>query len=233
MWQWHVGLEVVKGLKYLLRAIPIIRQHYPNTRFLIGGDGPQRVGFQTYVAQAGWRDVVFLGRVPAEQLPFALRNSGCLLRAKYGRREPGYRAAGGHGLGSGSGRLGYSRLPFGDFGISGTACWLLPRITSNWRGRSVICWMTKTNVAARRGGSRTRQRIWLGHIAGQVFDYYREFRAEHAPVWGRQIARSARRGHTDARIGQPGGWVGPDGPFAYLFAGHIRSGKRVPDSPVV
>ncbi|MBF6591078.1 MAG: glycosyltransferase family 4 protein [Ktedonobacterales bacterium] len=62
-------IEKRKGLKFLLRAIPIIRQHFPNTRFLIGSDGPLRAGFERFVAQAGWKDVLFLGRVPAEQLP--------------------------------------------------------------------------------------------------------------------------------------------------------------------
>lgn len=62
-------IEKRKGLKYLLRAIPTIRQHYPDTRFLIGSDGPLRERFERFVAQAGWKDVIFLGRVPAEQMP--------------------------------------------------------------------------------------------------------------------------------------------------------------------
>ena len=62
-------IEKRKGVKYLLRAIPLIREHFPNTRFLIGGEGPLRVGFERLVAQAGWPDVVFLGRVAPEQKP--------------------------------------------------------------------------------------------------------------------------------------------------------------------
>ncbi len=62
-------LEARKGAKYLLRAIPLIREHYPNTRFIIAGDGPLRVGFERLVAQAGWRDVIFPGRISAEDLP--------------------------------------------------------------------------------------------------------------------------------------------------------------------
>lgn len=62
-------LEPRKGAKILLRAIPLIRAHYPNTRFIFGGDGPLREGFERLVAQHGWRDVIFTGRVPAEQLP--------------------------------------------------------------------------------------------------------------------------------------------------------------------
>lgn len=62
-------LEPRKGAKYLLRAIPLIRRNFPNTRFIIAGDGPLRGGFQRLVARAGWEDVVFTGRVPAEDLP--------------------------------------------------------------------------------------------------------------------------------------------------------------------
>ncbi|HEX8732785.1 MAG TPA: glycosyltransferase family 4 protein [Ktedonobacterales bacterium] len=62
-------IEKRKGVKYLLRAIPLIREHFPNTRFLIGGEGPLRVGFERLVAQAGWPDVVFLGRVEPERKP--------------------------------------------------------------------------------------------------------------------------------------------------------------------
>lgn len=61
--------EKRKGAKYLLRAIPLIREHFPNTRFILAGDGPLRGGFEKLVAQKGWADVVFPGRVTDEQLP--------------------------------------------------------------------------------------------------------------------------------------------------------------------
>jgi phosphatidylinositol alpha-mannosyltransferase len=61
-------IERRKGAKYLLRAIPHIREHYPNTRFIIAGDGQLRPAFEKLVAQAGWRDVVFMGRVPPEKM---------------------------------------------------------------------------------------------------------------------------------------------------------------------
>lgn len=62
-------LEPRKGLKFLLRALPRIRERFPNTRFLIGGDGPHRARIEAWVQKTGWRDVVFLGRVPMEDLP--------------------------------------------------------------------------------------------------------------------------------------------------------------------
>ncbi len=61
--------EKRKGAKYLLRAIPLIREHFPNTRFILAGDGPLRSGFERLVAQKGWRDVIFPGRIPAKDLP--------------------------------------------------------------------------------------------------------------------------------------------------------------------
>jgi phosphatidylinositol alpha-mannosyltransferase len=62
-------IEQRKGLKYLLRALPRIRERFPNTRFIIGGDGPQRARIAAWVQKKGWRDVEFLGRVAAEDLP--------------------------------------------------------------------------------------------------------------------------------------------------------------------
>jgi phosphatidylinositol alpha-mannosyltransferase len=62
-------LEPRKGLKYLLRAMPRIRDRFPNTRLLIGGDGPHRARIEAWVQKQGWRDIVFLGRVATEDLP--------------------------------------------------------------------------------------------------------------------------------------------------------------------
>jgi len=66
---YHGRIEQRKGLKYLLSAIPMIREHFPTVRFLISGDGPLREGFERQVERAGWPGVVFLGRVSSEVLP--------------------------------------------------------------------------------------------------------------------------------------------------------------------
>jgi phosphatidylinositol alpha-mannosyltransferase len=182
-------LEQRKGLKYLLRAIPIIRQHYPNTRFLIGGDGPQRVGFQTYVAQAGWRDVVFLGRVPAEELPslyatadiFCAPNTGgesqgiVLLEAMASGRPvvasdiPGFRSV------IRNHRDGLLVAPKNHEHLAWAVCHLLE--DGDERARLAI--------AARE---RAKEFGWK-HVADQVLDYYQELRAEFAAGRGRSITR--------------------------------------------
>src|SRR2546423_6892311 len=61
--------EKRKGAKYLLRAIPYIRERYPQTRFIFVGEGRLRRGFQQFVERQGWPDVVFTGYVSDSDLP--------------------------------------------------------------------------------------------------------------------------------------------------------------------
>jgi phosphatidylinositol alpha-mannosyltransferase len=61
--------EKRKGAKYLLRAIPYIRERHPNTRFIFVGEGRLRPGFQRYVEKQGWHNIIFTGYVSDEDLP--------------------------------------------------------------------------------------------------------------------------------------------------------------------
>jgi phosphatidylinositol alpha-mannosyltransferase len=58
-----------KGAKYLLRAIPQIRERFPHTRFIFVGEGRLRRGFQKFVERHDWKDVVFTGYVSDSELP--------------------------------------------------------------------------------------------------------------------------------------------------------------------
>lgn len=61
-------MEPRKGLLYLLKAIPHIRQSYAGpVRFILAGDGPQRAAFQKYVQRQGWPDVIFTGYITDEE----------------------------------------------------------------------------------------------------------------------------------------------------------------------
>jgi phosphatidylinositol alpha-mannosyltransferase len=62
-------LERRKGAKYLLKAVPLIREAHPNTRFIFVGEGPQRRGLQRFVEQKAWPDVFFTGYVSDKDLP--------------------------------------------------------------------------------------------------------------------------------------------------------------------
>ncbi len=61
--------EKRKGAKYLLRAIPQIRERFPHTRFIFVGEGRLRRGFQKFVERHDWQDVVFTGYVSDSELP--------------------------------------------------------------------------------------------------------------------------------------------------------------------
>jgi phosphatidyl-myo-inositol alpha-mannosyltransferase len=61
--------EKRKGAKYLLRAIPAIRERHPHTRFIFVGEGRLRAGFQRSVERKGWQDVIFTGYVSDEDKP--------------------------------------------------------------------------------------------------------------------------------------------------------------------
>ncbi len=69
--KWNIlfvgRFEKRKGVKYLLRAIPAIRERHPNTRFIFVGEGRTRTSFQRLVEQAGWPDVIFTGYVSDEE----------------------------------------------------------------------------------------------------------------------------------------------------------------------
>jgi phosphatidylinositol alpha-mannosyltransferase len=60
--------ESRKGFKYLLRAMPLIRQQFPDARLTVVGSGrPEK--FDDLISKYGIWGVDFVGMVPAEQLP--------------------------------------------------------------------------------------------------------------------------------------------------------------------
>ena len=184
-------LEQRKGLKYLLRAIPIIRQHYPNTRFLIGGDGPQRVGFQTYVAQAGWRDVVFLGRVPADELPSLYATADVFCAPNTGGESQGIVLL--EAMASGRAVVA-SDIPGFRSVIRNHRDGLLVAPKNHEQLAWAVCHLLEDDDERRRLALAARERAnefgWE-HVADQVLSYYRELRAEYASGWGRSLARPA------------------------------------------
>src|ERR687884_1070561 len=64
-------LEKRKGLKYLLRAWPLVLERHPEARLVVVGRGRPLEGYRRFAARQGWSpaDVVFAGYVPWEDLP--------------------------------------------------------------------------------------------------------------------------------------------------------------------
>jgi phosphatidylinositol alpha-mannosyltransferase len=65
-------LEKRKGLRFLLRAWPMVLQRYPEARLVVVGRGRPLEGYKRFAARQGWSpdDVLFAGYVSAEDLPY-------------------------------------------------------------------------------------------------------------------------------------------------------------------
>ncbi|MDI6850598.1 MAG: glycosyltransferase family 4 protein [bacterium] len=67
-------LELRKGTKYLIRAFNIIGKKYPETRLIIGGDGPLRNSLEKMVDPDLADRVNFLGFISSNRLPALYRS---------------------------------------------------------------------------------------------------------------------------------------------------------------
>jgi phosphatidylinositol alpha-mannosyltransferase len=187
-------IEKRKGLKFLLRAVPIIRQHFPNTRFLIGGDGPLREGYERFVTQAGWQDVNFLGRVPATDLPSLYRTADVFCAPNTGGESQGIvlleAMASGRAVVAADIPGFRSVIQHQQDGLLVPAkkheelAWAVCHLLGNEGEREQL------EVAARR---RAQEYSWA-HVGSEVEAYYQELLAKHQPLWQKSRARTAKAG---------------------------------------
>lgn len=170
-------IEKRKGLKYLLRAIPTIREHFPNTRFIIGGDGPLRPAYERLVAQAGWQDVIFLGRVPAEQTPALFASADVFCAPNIGGESQGIVLL--EALASGRAVVA-SDIPGFRSVIQPQRDGLLTPPRRSEELAWAVCHLLSDDAERKRLGKAGRQRAeafsWE-HVATQVLNFYEERRA--------------------------------------------------------
>lgn len=62
-------LEPRKGLETLIRAFTLLKSDHPDLRLLVVGEGPERQRCQSLLPVRLRADVLFLGRLPAEDIP--------------------------------------------------------------------------------------------------------------------------------------------------------------------
>ena len=180
-------LEVRKGAKYLLRAIPLIREHYPNTRFIIAGDGPLRAGFQRLVAQAGLRDVVFPGRISAEELPALYTSAHVYCAPNTGGESQGVVLL--EAMAAGRAVVA-SDIPGFRTVIHSQRDGILVRPSSHEELAWAVCHLLADEGERRRLGEVARVRAdefsWE-RVGDRVVAYYEEVLAQHATARRRQI----------------------------------------------
>lgn len=186
-------IEKRKGLKHLLRAIPLIREHFPNTRFLIGGDGPLRLAYEKLVAKAGWPDVVFLGRVPSATAPALYTTADIFCAPSIGSESQGIVLL--EALAAGRAVVA-SDIPGYRSVIQNQRDGLLVRPAQHEELAWAICHLLGSPYERQRLSEAGRQRAEMfnwRHVASQVLAYYNEVRgARSTPIYiGAQAGDSA------------------------------------------
>ncbi len=180
--------EKRKGAKFLLRAIPLLRERFPDTRFIFVGEGRLRSGFQQFVERHGWQDVIFTGYVSDEDKPryFASAHVFC---------AP---ATGGESLGIVLLEAMASGTPVVATDIEGYATvvhdgvdgLLVPARDSEALAFSIGRLLQNEPLRRQlaRNGQQTASQYAWPQVARRILDYYAELLAERASY---EIARNA------------------------------------------
>lgn len=179
--------EKRKGAKYLIRAIPLIRQRHPNTRFIFVGEGRLRAGFQHFVERQGWRDVIFTGYVSNEDKARYLASADIFCSP----------ATGGEGLGIVLLEAMAAGKPIVASNISGYATvinsgldgLLVPPRNSGELATAVGQLLKHEPLRQRfsRAGLQKAHAYAWPHVAAQVLDYYYEVLDKQSTVIGKKI----------------------------------------------
>lgn len=179
--------EKRKGAKYLLRAIPAIREQHPNTRFIFVGEGRLRPGFQRFVERKGWRDVVFTGYVPEEDKVRYFASADIFCAPSTGGESLGIVLLEAMAAGKpvvASNISGYRTVI--NAGIDG----LLTTPRSSSELASALGQLLKHDALRQRLSQAGQQKIheyaWP-HVAAQVLNFYQEVMAEQKKPVGKKI----------------------------------------------
>lgn len=182
--------EKRKGAKYLLRAIPNIREQFPETRFILVGEGRLRRGFQQFVERQGWQDVIFTGYVSDEDLPRYFGSTHVFCSPATGAESMGIILL--EAMASGtpvvaSNISGYATVI--SHGIDGILT--TPRNSEElaWAVRYLLEHESLRQQFIQAGLQKAREYAWP-HVAQRVMDYYCELLEESGKGSLRQVSRA-------------------------------------------
>jgi len=182
--------EKRKGAKYLLRAIPHIREEFPETRFIFVGEGRLRRGFQQFVERQGWQDVVFTGYVSDEDLPRYFSSAHVFCSPATGAESMGIILL--EAMASGtpvvaSNISGYATVI--SHGIDGILT--TPRDSQElaWAVRYLLAHEPLRQQLIQAGLQKARAYAWP-HVARCVMDYYCELLEESSKGSLRHVSRA-------------------------------------------
>lgn len=165
--------EKRKGVGYLLRAYPHIKEAFPTARFIIVGAGDwEDSPYRAYIERHKMRDIVIIGRVTEDELPRYHRSSHVFCAPAIGGESFGLVLLEAMAAGLpvvASNIEGYRQvLTDGREGI------LVPPRDANAVAQAVCRLLQDRSLAAEMSewGLRTSARYSWGSVAAQIIDFY-------------------------------------------------------------
>jgi len=178
-------LEKRKGLKFLLRAWPMVLDRQPNARLVVVGRGRPLEGYRRFARRQGWSadDVVFAGYVPAEDLPRYYQSCDVFCAPNTGQESFGIVLL--EAMAAGAPIVASDIPGFQDVVSSGLQG-LLVEPRNPGAIADALCRLLgnpELRAAMRHAGQDTAQAYDWPRVASQVLDYYNEVleRREAAP----------------------------------------------------
>lgn len=163
-----------KGARYLLRAIPLIRERHPETRFIFVGEGHQRAGLQQFVEQQGWPDVLFPGYVADYDLPHYYASADLFCSPALGGESMGIVLL--EAMASGLPVVASNIAGYATVVTSGADGLLTPPRNSLALAQAINLLLDNASLRQQfsaLGLQKVRDYAWP-HIANRVLDYYYE-----------------------------------------------------------
>ncbi len=175
--KWNIlfvgRFEKRKGVRYLLRAIPAIRERHPNTRFIFVGEGRSRSSFQHLVEQVGWPDVVFTGYVSDNEKPRYFASSHVFCAPATGSESMGIVLL--ESMASGTPVVASNIQGYATVVTSGVDGLLTPPRDSEGLASAVSSLLESEPLRQRlihAGLQKVRDYVWP-QVAHSIMDYYR------------------------------------------------------------
>jgi len=169
-------LEKRKGLRYLLRAWPLVLERMPDARLVVVGRGRPLEGYKRFAARQGWSasDVIFAGYVSAEDLPRYYQACDVFCAPNTGQESFGIVLL--EAMAAGAPIVASDIPGYRDVVTNGIEGLLVERQNSAALADALCRLLGNPELRAgmRRAGQAKAQRFDWPRVAAEVFSYYQD-----------------------------------------------------------
>jgi phosphatidylinositol alpha-mannosyltransferase len=187
-------LEKRKGLRFLLRAWPMVLERQPDARLVVVGRGRPLEGYRRFARRQGWSaaDVVFAGYVPADDLPRYYQASDIFCAPNTGQESFGIVLL--EAMAAGTAIVASDIAGYRDVVSQGVEGLLVERQNPGALADAICRLLANPELRAhmrRAGQTKARLYDWP-RVANQVLDFYGEVLDRHQTRPIQQRNRFAR-----------------------------------------